>query len=95
MMRLTIGVITVSAMAILLVGCDSKPAVGSDKWCEAMGKKPKTEWTLEETGDYTKHCVLGVGTVEGSKEWCKDMEAKPKGDWTANEAGVYAKHCVF
>ena len=34
------------------------PEVGSDKWCASMKEKPKGEWTANEVGDFTKHCLL-------------------------------------
>jgi hypothetical protein len=79
----------------LLAACNSAPELGSAAWCEMMDTKPKSDWTLEDTGNYAKFCVLGVGTAVGSKQWCEQMDAKPKGDWTANEAADYAEHCVF
>ena len=72
---------------LALSACDR---VGSDKWCATMKEKPKGEWTMEEAGDYTKYCVLGMDP----EKWCEKMEEKDKGDWTANEAGDYAKNCV-
>lgn len=39
-----------------LAGC--APEVGSDAWCADMKKKPRGEWTMNETGDYAKHCVF-------------------------------------
>jgi len=44
------------AAAALLAGC--APEVGSPKWCEKMREKPKAEWTLQETGDFAKHCII-------------------------------------
>lgn len=37
-------------------GC--APEVGSERWCNAMGEKPKADWTAREATDYTKHCVF-------------------------------------
>ena len=74
-------------IAISLTACDR---VGSEKWCDGMKEKPKSDWTLEETGDFTKYCVLGVNP----NNWCEKMEKKDKGDWTASEAADYAKNCV-
>ncbi len=34
------------------------PKVGSPKWCENMEKKSKSDWSLNEAKDYTKHCVF-------------------------------------
>ena len=76
------------SLALLLTAC-SDP-IGSEKWCEKQKDKPKTEWTLEETGDYTKYCLMHMDP----EKWCEDMEEKDKGDWTANEAERYAKQCL-
>jgi hypothetical protein len=95
MTRTLLSLFILSTIAGLLSACDSTPAVGSDAWCEAMDKKSKAQWTLDDTGNYTRFCVLGVGTPVGSEQWCKKMDAKPKGDWSGNEAADYAKHCVF
>lgn len=72
----------------LITACGDR--VGSEAWCDKLDQKPKSEWTLEETGDYTKYCVLGMDPGK----WCEKMDEKPKGDWTANEAADYAKNCV-
>jgi predicted small secreted protein len=79
----------------LLSACNSAPELGSDAWCEMMDAKSKNDWTLDDTGNYAKFCVLGVGTAVGSKQWCEQMAAKPKGDWSANAAADYAEHCIF
>ena len=80
--------IAIVLVAFALTACSDR--VGSDAWCEKQNEKPKSDWTMEETGDYTKYCVLGMDP----EKWCKDMEEKDKGDWTANEAADYAKNCV-
>ena len=81
--------ITVIIMvSFLVVACDR---IGSESWCEEQGQKPKTEWTLEDTGHYTKYCVLGMD----SEKWCDKLEKKPKGDWTANEIADYAESCII
>ncbi len=41
-----------------LGGC--APEVGSDKWCATMKDTPKGEWTMNDTRDYTKYCVLKI-----------------------------------
>jgi hypothetical protein len=41
---------------ILLSAC--APEVGSDAWCKQMEDKPKGDWTVNEAGDYAKHCVF-------------------------------------
>ena len=81
-------ILTLVLAVLALTACGDR--VGSDEWCEKMKEKPKGEWTMEETGDYTKYCVLGMDPAK----WCEKMEEKDKGDWTASEAADYAKNCV-
>lgn len=45
------------ALLVLLGACS--PEVGSDEWCGDMKQKPKGDWTANEAGDFTKHCLLG------------------------------------
>lgn len=42
----------------LLTAC--APEVGSEAWCEKLEDKDKAQWTLEETGNYAKHCIIKV-----------------------------------
>lgn len=84
-MKRIIAALTV--ISLVLSACDR---VGSEAWCEKQNEKPKSDWTFQETGDYTKYCVLGMDP----EKWCEKMEEKDKGDWTANEAAEYAKNCV-
>ena len=81
------SIVIVVAAVFLLGGCDR---VGSEGWCEKQSDKPKNEWTMDEAGDYTKYCVLGMDP----EKWCEKLEEKPKGDWTANETADYAKNCL-
>lgn len=57
-MRATIKTSLVVALVSALSGC--APEVGSDRWCEMMGEKPKAEWTASDAASFTKHCVLGL-----------------------------------
>jgi hypothetical protein len=82
-----IRIVGLLALVLVLAGCDR---VGSEAWCEKQKEKPKGEWTMEETGDYTKYCVLGMD----SEKWCEELEEKPKADWSASEAADYAKNCL-
>lgn len=75
------------AIVFMLTGCDR---VGSEAWCAKQKEKPKSEWTMEEAGEYTKYCVLGMD----SEKWCEELEEKPKSDWSASEAADYAKYCL-
>ncbi|MBI4938450.1 MAG: DUF3012 domain-containing protein [Nitrosomonadales bacterium] len=43
-------------LALPLGGC--APEVGSDKWCANLKEKPKGDWSLNETADYAKHCII-------------------------------------
>ena len=47
-----------AASTMLLLACS--PEVGSEKWCNAMDKKPKGEWTANEAGEYAKYCMLNL-----------------------------------
>jgi Protein of unknown function (DUF3012) len=49
-------VLVAAALALLLGGC--APEVGSEAWCKKMKEKDKGDWTLNETTDFTKHCIL-------------------------------------
>mgnify|MGYP001563117206 FL=1 len=84
--------IVILGCASLLAACSVEP--GSEKWCEQMSEKPKSEWSMDEAGTYASRCVIDSRTI-GSEEWCAKLEEKPKGDWTASEAADYAKHCVM
>jgi len=44
-------------LAPLLSGCSAEP--GSESWCNGMKEKAQSEWTMNEAGIFTKHCVLG------------------------------------
>lgn len=48
--------VMLAAASIFLFGCAAE--VGSERWCEDMKEKPKGDWTLTETRDYGKHCLL-------------------------------------
>ncbi|HKJ50016.1 MAG TPA: DUF3012 domain-containing protein [Gammaproteobacteria bacterium] len=41
---------------LLLAACS--PEVGSKAWCADMKARPKGEWTVNETGDYARHCIF-------------------------------------
>jgi hypothetical protein len=43
-------------LAILIAACS--PEVGSEAWCEDMKQKPRGEWTVNEAGDFTRHCIF-------------------------------------
>ncbi|MFT7562313.1 MAG: hypothetical protein ACI93R_004248 [Flavobacteriales bacterium] len=49
-------ILSVLSIVISLVACSAE--VGSDKWCESLDDKAKGEWTLNETKDYARHCIL-------------------------------------
>jgi hypothetical protein len=47
--------------SLLLTACAK---VGSDAWCENLEEKPKGDWTVNEAGDYTKYCLMGIDPDE-------------------------------
>jgi hypothetical protein len=85
-MKLKISILLTACF--LLTACGDR--VGSEAWCAKQKDKPKSEWTMKETGDYAKYCVLHMDP----EKWCEKMEEKDKGDWTANEAAEYAERCI-
>jgi len=58
---------SVQSVCLLLVTClllASCAKVGSDACCENMEEKPKGDWTVNEAGDYTRYCLMGVDPDE-------------------------------
>lgn len=43
-------------LSCLVSGC--APKVGSPEWCDALDKKPKGDWSMNEAKDYAKHCIF-------------------------------------
>ena len=85
-------IVPVIVIALLLLACAPEP--GSEGWCEAKKEQPKKEWSMEDAGTFTKHCIVDSLTI-GSEEWCEKLADKPKGEWTGDESASYARHCVL
>jgi hypothetical protein len=49
-------IFAVSIALLALTACS--PDVGSEEWCEDLKEKDKGEWTLNETAEYAKSCIL-------------------------------------
>jgi len=49
---------TLFVLAAFSLAAACSPSVGSKEWCDDMKKKPKGQWTAQETADFAKHCVL-------------------------------------
>ena len=49
-------IVLMIAAIFLLAACE--PEVGTKAWCEMMDKKPKGDWSFNDAGDYTKHCIV-------------------------------------
>ena len=41
---------------MLMIACT--PEVGSRAWCDALDKKDKGDWTVNEISDYAAHCIF-------------------------------------
>lgn len=52
--RLVLIVVFVLGLAVLS-GCAK---VGGERWCDQLEDKPKGNWTMNEAGDYAKHCII-------------------------------------
>ncbi len=50
----------VASVALLGALAACAPEVGSDKWCAQMKETPKGDWTMNDTRDYAKYCVLNI-----------------------------------
>jgi len=48
--------IIIATLFFSLTACTAE--IGSERWCQQMKDKSKGDWTMSETGDYTKHCVF-------------------------------------
>jgi len=59
---------------VFLAGC--APKVGSDAWCKRLDAKPKGKWSVEETADYTKYCMLGMETPSEKQKEMGQEEQK-------------------
>jgi len=46
------------ALTFLVSITACSPEVGSEKWCNNMKETPKGEWSMNDAGDFTKHCLL-------------------------------------
>lgn len=46
----------VAFVAITLSAC--APEVGSERWCNNLKEKPKGDWSMNEAGNFAKHCVF-------------------------------------
>jgi len=56
-MKRLLTVMFAAFIALSFSGCAAEP--GTKAWCDSMKEKPKGEWTTNEAGTFTKHCVLG------------------------------------
>jgi hypothetical protein len=55
-LRSLLLLLTLVSSALLISACT--PEVGTDAWCDYMKEKPKGDWTANELGDFSKHCIL-------------------------------------
>lgn len=46
------------AIAILVTLTACAPKVGSEAWCNELKERSRGDWTLNETADFAKFCVL-------------------------------------
>ncbi len=55
-MKLLMSGLGVLFFCFTITACS--PDVGSDEWCAAMKEKPRGDWSANELGNYTKHCIF-------------------------------------
>jgi len=46
------------ALVFLLSITACAPEVGSEQWCNNMEETPKGEWSMNDAGNFTKHCIM-------------------------------------
>ncbi|MDH5668844.1 MAG: DUF3012 domain-containing protein [Nitrospira sp.] len=46
----------IACIAFSLSAC--APEVGSERWCKNLKEKPKGDWSMNEAGNFTKHCIF-------------------------------------
>ena len=51
-----VHVLCIAFVVAALAGC--KPKVGSEAWCQDLKDQPRGDWTLNQTADFAKFCVL-------------------------------------
>ncbi len=49
-------IIAALSLVAFVSGCS--PAVGSKDWCEDMKEMDKGQWTAQDAGSFTKHCIM-------------------------------------
>ena len=55
-MKKVLVTLVLSGVFWALAGCS--PAVGSQKWCEAIEAKPESELSMNDVEAYIEHCFL-------------------------------------
>jgi hypothetical protein len=48
----------IAGILLLLSTTGCSPEVGSEAWCKKLADKPKGDWTVNETTEYTKNCIF-------------------------------------
>ncbi|WPD20724.1 MAG: DUF3012 domain-containing protein [Candidatus Electrothrix aestuarii] len=56
LMKRVVGGVVLAGVAIMLSGCPAQ--VGSERWCQNMRDKPKSDWSAGEAVDFAKHCII-------------------------------------
>jgi len=46
----------ITLIALPLSAC--APEIGSERWCNNLKEKPKSDWSMNEAANFTKHCLF-------------------------------------
>ena len=46
----------VACIALFFSAC--APEVGSERWCNNLKEKQKSDWSMNEAANFAKHCIL-------------------------------------
>ena len=55
-MKVMKTLLTLLTAIFILTACSAE--VGSEKWCNDIKDKDKSDWTATELKDFTKHCMF-------------------------------------
>ena len=53
---LSCHIVLAACVALSLSACAHE--VGSERWCNNLKEKPKGDWSMNEAGNFAKHCVF-------------------------------------
>jgi hypothetical protein len=56
-MKSIITTCTLLLVALFFTACSPEP--GTEAWCNKIKEKPKGDWSANDAGTFTEHCLMG------------------------------------